>query len=345
MDNRDITRSFRRGFATLFVVDLMTKLVTAVTVVVLIRGLSVASYAYVTVLFTLAQLTASAAGGGIRTRYLREESEHASRCSTDILEDRFLEAVIKASLLIVGFGVCAVPIVERFDIGAEFGSIGLVALATAFATGLSAIDLVVARYQARRRFSVAGAFSMAGAVALLVGALAATSADNVLVIGSWLASSVIVVALASTAGILRTTLSADARLRIHFTREEAWLSFFAFASAGFAYVDVLVASALLSEHEVSALGAALRYWALVLGAMPALGAVLRVRTAQVDIVDSASRQRAMILSWIRRTFIPAALLTTAAFLLAPVLIPRLDEGKYPESIRTFQIFLVTALVA
>lgn len=345
MDERDITRSFRRGFATLFVVDLITKGLTAATVVILIRGLSVSIYAYVTLLLALAQLTASAAGGGILTRYLREESEQASRGFRESTDGQFLEAVTKASLIIAGFGVCMVPVVKGFGIGTEFGGVSLVILAVVFAAGSNATDLAIARHQARRRFSKAGAFNVIRAFALLVSAVIVSFADNVLVIGGWLVASMLVVALASAGGTVRKALGARERLRIHFSREEAWLSFFSFASAGFAYVDILVASALLGEHEVSTLGASLRYWAVVLSAMPALGAVLRVRTAQFDIVDSPTRQRSMVLSWIRRTSIPAALLTTAAFLLAPVLIPEVDGGKYPGSIAAFRIFLVTAFVA
>jgi len=345
MDDRAITRSFRRGFATLLVVDLGTKALTAATVLVLIRGLSVALYAYVTVLFTLAQVAASAGGGGILTRYLREESEQASRGSADGSEEHLLQALLKASLIITGFGLCAIPVVAVFGIGSGFGSgIILVALATTFAAGSNATDLAIARYQARRRFSKAGLLSALRACALLVAACIVSFAQSELVIGVWLVGSMLVVGLASTGRVFRAS-SAGRHLSVRFTREEAWLSFFSFAAAGFAYIDILVASVLLNEHQVSTLGASLRYWALVLSAMPALGAVLRVRTAQVDIVDSAARQRAMVFSWIRRTFIPTTLITGAAFLLAPSVIPAVDGGKYPESVETFQIFLVTALAA
>jgi len=40
-----LTRSFRRGFAVTFGIDLITKVIGALTVVVLIRGLTVSSYA------------------------------------------------------------------------------------------------------------------------------------------------------------------------------------------------------------------------------------------------------------------------------------------------------------
>jgi O-antigen/teichoic acid export membrane protein len=343
----EIAQSFRRGFATLLTLDLITKALAATTVVVLIRGLSVSSYAYVTVLLTLAQLTSSAAAGGVLTRYLREEAERVSRGFRGSSDEYFLEAFIKASVLVIGFGVCALPVVQALRLGAEFsGTLSLVAFATAFAAGAGATELSVARYQARRRFFKAGRLNVFRALALLAGAFVLTlTTENRLLIGSWLVATMVIIGVVAVAGPLRKGLAVKANHKLSLAREEIWLSFFSFASAGFAYVDVLVASVLLSEYQVSTLGASLRYWAVIVSAMPALGAVLRVRTSQSDIVDSAERQRAMVLSWIRRTIIPATLLIGGIFALAPIVIPQIDGGKYPGSISAFQIFLVTALIA
>ena len=340
MIQRNLAQSFHRGFAALFVFDLVAKALTAATVVALIRGLSVSMYAYVTVLLTLAQVTASAAGGGILTRYLREESERASRDPAGSPEERFIQAWLKATLIIAGFGIVALPIVELLGVGSDLEeAIGLVAMGTVFAIGANATELAIARQQARRRFSEAGALNVIRACALLVSALVVGFADNVLVVGGWLVSSMVIVGIASTAGILRKALNAGTERRLDFSREEIWLSFFSFAAAGFAYIDVLVASALLNDYQVSTLGAALRYWAIVVSAMPALGAVWRVRMAQVDIVGSHAGQRSMLVSWIRRTSIPATVLTSATFLLAPVAIPAIDGGKYPGSVDVFKSFL------
>jgi O-antigen/teichoic acid export membrane protein len=170
--------------------------------------------------------------------------------------------------------------------------------------------------------------------------------EDKLRVGAWLAASMVVVGVI-TAG--QTSLKAvgqtHGRFSFGFSREDGWLSLWSVAGAGFAYVDVLVAGALLSHYQVATLGASLRYWAIVLSAIPALGAVLRVRTAQVDIVDSPTNQRTMIVSWVRRTTVPAAVLVGGAAALAPVVIPLLDGGKYPRSVEVFQIFLVTAFSA
>ena len=52
-----------------------------------------------------------------------------------------------------------------------------------------------------------------------------------------------------------------------------------------------------------------------------------------------------MLGWIRRGALPATFLIGVAVLIAPVLIPVIDNGRYPDSIPTFQIFLGTAFSA
>ena len=53
----------------------------------------------------------------------------------------------------------------------------------------------------------------------------------------------------------------------------------------------------------------------------------------------------MVLTWFRRTTLPAAVLVAISALLSPFLIPLIDGGKYPGSIVVFQILLVTAFCA
>jgi O-antigen/teichoic acid export membrane protein len=345
----ELSRSFRRGFATTFALDLVTKVIAATTVVVLIRGLSVSSYAYITLFLTIAQFTGSAAVGGVRTRYLREEAERLSRGDGADREEAFLGSLFKGTVLMLAIGACAVPLVWSLGVGSEFGgAMSLVAYATAFAVGFSAAELAIARYQARRRFAAAGAVSVARAATLLAASvMILVTSEKVAVISLWLVGSTVIVGAVAAGSVAMKGGSVQLR-RLPgslFSSEETWLSLYYVAAAGFAYVDVLVASALLSQHEVATLGASLRYLAIVLSPIPALGAVLRVRTAQMDLIDSPASQRAMVVTWLKRTALPAGALVCMALVLAPLVIPQLDGGKYPDSVAVLQIFLATALGA
>jgi O-antigen/teichoic acid export membrane protein len=349
VESTQLARLFRRGFVTTFALDLVTSAVGAATVVLLIRGISVANYAYTTLFLTFAQFAGTAASGGIRTRYLREEAERVSRSEQVELKGAFVAALIKGSLLIVVFGVCAAPIAHAIGFGSKLGgSTRLIAYATALAIAFGAIELATAHYQARRRFSTAGALRVLRAVAMVGAALVITlTKPGVLAISLWFVGSVTAVALLTAGRVARTSFLRPAELPGLFRvkREELWLSFYYFAAGGFAYVDVMVAGALLSKHQVATLGASLRYLAVILGAIPALGAVLRVRASQADLVDSPAGQRAMVVGWARRTVLPTGLLVGLAILVAPLAIPQIDGGRYPGSIHALQIYLITAFIA
>ncbi len=310
VDSAELAKLFRRGFATTLALDLITKAVGAATVVVLIRGLSVSSYAYTTLLLTFAQFAGAAASGGVRTRYLREEAERVSRAGEDVPKGGFFIPLVKGILLVIFVGICAVPVAQTVGFGSKVGGSSPVILyGVGLAAGFSAVELAIAHYQAQRRFLTAGGLNIFQATALLCASLAiSATGESAFSISVWFVAAMAAVALIAAGPIARQSLlalSGFTRL-FSFNREEVWLA---------------------------------------LGAMPAIGAVLRVRTSQVDVVDSPANQRAMIVGWIRRAILPTGLMVGIASLLAPVVIPAIDSGRYPGSIEAFQIFLVIAFSA
>jgi O-antigen/teichoic acid export membrane protein len=349
VDTAELSRAFRRGFVTTFAADLVAKALTVVTVIVLIRGLSVSVYAYTTLFLTLAGFAGSASTGGVRIRYLREEAERVSRGGAEGPEGAFLNSLLKGTVLIIAIGIAAMPLVRTVGLGSAFGTeTNLVLYATAFAGGFSAAEFAITRYQARRRFAAASAVSVARAGTLLGASLVILiSRPNTTGVSVWLAASMLFIGVGATGPVVWKAVSSQSTWSFHswFSREDAWLSFYYVAAAGFAFVDVMVAGALLSKYQIATLGASLRYLAIVQGPIPALLAILRVRTSQVDLIDSVANQRAMVLTWIRRTALPAGLLVGVVIALAPVLIPQVDGGKYPGSVPVLQIFLITALTA
>ncbi|HUA49265.1 MAG TPA: hypothetical protein VMA77_28775 [Solirubrobacteraceae bacterium] len=342
----DLNRAFRRGFTLTFTTDLLTKLLSAVTVVVLIRGLTVSAYAYTTLFLTLAQFAGAAAGGGVRTRYLREEAESLSRGRLPERDGRFLASLLKGVFLVAAVGVCALPMVSVLHLGAKFGAgSDLILYSVAFAAGYGATELAIAHHQARRRFAMAGMLSLIRAGALLAAAVVISfTHQSVQLLSLSFVASMVVVGVVTATPIARGALDGRVvNIRIlRFEREESWLSLYYLAAAGFAYVDVLVASAILDQDQVATLGAALRYLTIILAAVPSLGAVLRVRTAQVDMIDSPAAQQRMILRWLRTGLLPTGLILAAVAALAPWGLPILSGGRYPESVLVFQIFLIIA---
>jgi len=339
---------FRRGFAITFALDVLVRALSVATVVVLIRGLDVSQYAFMTLFMSIAQFGGSAAMGGVRTRYLREEAERRSRGQHGGGLS-FATALASSTVMTVGLGAAGLLLIWATGFGGDVVDSRLLAVyALGYALGFSALELSIAYYQARLRFLAAACLNVARAGSTLVLAVVVTAASQPLAwLGLWFAGGMLALGVGAALPIARRSWS----WKRHFlasqafllAAEERWLSVYYLAAAAFVYVDVVVAGALLNQHDVATLGVAIRYLAIVLGAMPALGAILRVRTAQFDLVDSPLEQGRILWAWLRRASLPALVLFVLAEALVPFVLPWVNEGRYSASVPALQIYLVTAL--
>ena len=340
-------RVFRRGFAATFVFDIASRLISAATVVVLIRGLSVADYAFLTLFWAMAQFAGNAASGGVRMRYLREQAERFSRGSAADTQ-AFVNALLIGVVLVAAFGAVLLPFGPLLDVEATLGErFRLVAYATVGAAGLSASELVIYHYQAQKRFLAAGWINLIRASALLVaGAIVAVATEvHTDGVAAWLVGAMLLTGVGAVVHVVPRDAFRRQRSGLRLNGEEAWLTIYYLGSAGLAYIGILIAGTLLGVHDVASLGAAQRYFALVLGVLPALVAVMRVRTAQVDVVESVEKQKQLLVTWIRRTSLPIAAGLSVLAVLAPIVIPVIDNGLYPDSIPTFQVLLGSAFAS
>jgi O-antigen/teichoic acid export membrane protein len=282
-------------------------------------------------------------------RYTRMEAERVSRGSD--VPAGFAAALGGSLVLVVATGAVALPGAAILGVGDSASETAIfLLLATAFTAAFSVIELVRQHHQAHLKFTRAGLLGVArGAAMLVVGVLATVGATRSgPAVAAWLAAGSSLVAAASALPILRSsghaTPQADVREgRLALGPEAGWLTVYYIASGGFSYASVFVVATLLSDAALASYGAATRYLAIVLGPMPALLVVLRVRTSQADIVDSGALQAGMLLRWVRRVGPPVVVALGAMALLAPVVIPMVDDGRYPDSIPIFQLLLASAL--
>ncbi len=340
--------TFRRGFLSTFTLDVASRGLSAIATVLFIRALDVDSFAYLVLFLNIGQFAGSALTGGIRMRYMRTEAERVSRGNH---HDTGFALAMGASMLLV-FCVAALAIagVSVVNTGGSGSSRWLfVALTAAYTAGNAAIEMGIYHFQAHLKFVRAGMIAVARSIAIIVVAVAAITGfvDSGPATAGAVAVTVTIVGVLICAPLVRQTVSTSLReaLADDFGRESAWLTLYFLGSAGFSYADIFIVGAFLNADAVSSYGAALRYIAIVLGPLPALGAVLRVRTSQEDVIDSAAEQTRILTTWLRRTVFPVAIVIAVAAVAAPYLIPLLDGGRYPDSVTIFQIMLLPALVS
>jgi O-antigen/teichoic acid export membrane protein len=69
-----------------------------------------------------------------------------------------------------------------------------------------------------------------------------------------------------------------------------------------------------------------------------------VRSSQQDIVDSPTLQLSMLANWVKRVGPPVAIVLAVAAAAAPLVLPIIDDGRYPEAVPIFQLLLISAFV-
>lgn len=335
---------FKRGFLSTFVLDVVARGLSAVTLILLLRALSVANFAFIVLLLNVGQFLGSAATGGIRLRYTRLEAERVSRGEEE--PSAFHATLLSGTGLIVAAGILGIAGASVLDVGEASERLAFVAIGTAYTLGSASIEMAVFHYQAQLAFTRAGLLQVARSAVQVVVAVAVTAGllESGEAIGLYFAIGVGLVALVVAAPLALATRGTARGIegRFGFGRETAALTLYSMASAGWAYLDLFLVAALLDDAAVAAYGAALRYVSIVLGPVPAMVSVLRVRTAQSDMIDSDEAQIAMMRRWARQTAPPVLAILVLAAIAAIWLIPLIDGGRYPDSVPIFQVLLATA---
>lgn len=338
---------FRRGFAATLSFDVVSRGLSAIVTVLLVRSLSVESFAYVVLFLNVGQFAGSAATGGMRMRYMRKEAERVSRGHDEPVS--FFVALAGSLAMIGGGALLAFLVATAVGTAGGLGDRALfIALVTLYTCGHAGVELAMYRHQAHLAFRKAGVLGlMRNLVIFAVATMAAVGViDSGQAIATWLTFAVLAVAILACAPHAWATRGSRAGMEgwLGFGAESNWLTVYYVVGAGFAYINVFIVAALLDDEAIASFGAALRYLAIVMGPYPALLAVLRVRTSQHDVVDSTTVQIQMLTDWFKRAALPvlAGLVLVAA--AAPFAIPIVDDGRYPDSITILQLQLIGVFV-
>jgi len=337
--------TFRRGFVSTLSFDIVSRGMSAVVLVLLLRSLDVEDFAFIVLLLNVGQFLGSAATGGIRMRYSRIEAERFSRRQEE--PSAFNAALLSGSGLIVLAAVLGLLGATTLGLGDDaVQRLAFVGLGTGYTLAHATVELAVYHHQAQLAFFRAGVIRMVRSGVLLGISLAATLGllDSGFSVGLAFAIGVGAVAVAFATPLSISTRGATLARegRFGFGRETATLTFYSITTAGWRNLSLFLVAALLNDAAVAAYGAALRYVLIVFGPVPSIISVLRVRTAQQDMIDSDEAQVDMLKRWARQAGLPTLGLLATVGVIAIWGIPLLDGGRYPDSVPIFQVLLVGA---
>jgi O-antigen/teichoic acid export membrane protein len=336
---------FKRGFVSTLALDVVARGMNALTLILLLHALSVEDFAFIVLLLNVGRFLGSAATGGVRLRYTRLEAERISRGHET--PTAFHSTLLSGSGLIVAAGVLGLAAATALGIGDDTAErLAFIGLGTAFTLGSAGVELASFHHQARLAFTRAGVIQVIRAVVMLAVAAMATAGllDSGIAVALWLSVGVGLVAIVAAGPPAVKTRGAThgKEGRFGFGRETLALTMYSLASAGWEYLGLFLVAALLDDVAVAAYGAALRYVSIVIGPVPAMVSVLRVRTAQSDLIDSDEAQVTMMKRWAKQAGPPTAAILGLAAIAAIWAIPWLDGGKYPDSVPIFQVLMIVA---
>ena len=269
---------FKRGYVSTFVLDVVARGMSALTLILLLRTLAVGDFAFVVLLLNVGNFLGSAATGGVRLRYTRLEAERVSRGHE--VPSAFHATLRSGSMLVLAAGALGLLGASVLGIGDGGERLAFVAIGVAFTLGSAAIEMAVFHFQAQLAFLRAGLIQVARSAVLLAIAVLATVGllESGEAVGAYfaLAACLVGVAVAGPLAIATRGAEHDPDGRFGFGRETVALTLYSLASSGWAYLDLFIVAALLDDAAVAAYGAALRYVSIVMG--PVLSAVHRYQT-------------------------------------------------------------------
>nr|WP_279326130.1 oligosaccharide flippase family protein [Bacillus sp. FJAT-47783] len=335
-----------RNVLTVLTFDLISKMLSILITVILIRSLTKMDYAYFTFLQAVATLFVGIVASGLVASYIRFDTEQISRISSDnnklyVLNFKLITYVyiflIVIALIFKDLLMTSMSNDESYYSFILFGII--------LAYTMSICRLNIGYYQTRDKFKESGKLLNLNNVTimLLITMLILLGTVNIYTV-----SIVYIVGFLSIAivGTLKIYKKKPLNKGKHFIdlkeyyHSSFWLIFYYVMIGIFSKLDVFMITNFLGHGDIANYGVANKYYLLMLTLLPSIKAVLMVRTSKIDMIDNLESQKKFTLQWIFKSAPFILIFSTIVFLLSDKVLPILNGEIYNDSIIPFKIFVV-----
>lgn len=326
--------------------DVIAKLLMAVATVLIIRMLSVEEYAIYTKFHSISTIAASITGTGLSVAYVRFAAEKVSRG-----EGNSLSLYNICNLLIIAVTIISIaffPLLNNW-----FNVSSVVVVMSLVCGGILSLNKMNQSYfQVEEKFSYSGIATNIKNISLclfvvLLPVLFATVSGNLVIVATILSSL-----LAFEIGRIWIRSEHKGKeentgysLMGELLKESCWLIAYFFLVALFDQACVLIMSHISTEADISTYGVASRYYVLMLTFLTSLTTVLRIRTSNKTMIDSAANRQKFVINWIRRVWWIAGAVCLIAVLSSGFLLPLLNGEAYGEVIPTFNILMIGVFIS
>jgi O-antigen/teichoic acid export membrane protein len=288
---------------------MISKVVGAVSALILIRGLVVSDYASFVAFNGIATLFMALVGSGINLALVRFAAEHLSRTGQKPHFLYITALVIETALYAVFLAICALfPTQVASLLLGQSSSAKAVQLGVLYGFGLLLLEFTRSLYQAEERFTfyIGVLWLRQGITFILLGGLwifRALSFD----VAAWLIAWVNVVfgigvgvySIGRGGWVSLARIVKEGRQQMRgFLSAMGWLIAYFLALSASGRIDIMMLSRFASERALAAYGVAFQYYAMALLFLGSINSVLLPKFSRVEM-QMPGAQTAFLRRWLR----------------------------------------------
>lgn len=349
-----LSRPLFRHISTVFIWDIVGKLIGVITTILLIRALPKNDYALYTFFYAAGALFIGVIANGIDMAYVRFASEEYSR-KREMPNDIFIFSIF----LCLFFYIVLTPIILSFRTSLSelmfrdqlFSSPLLLGFFFSFPPILTIF--VTRYYQVQERYKRAGVLFSLDKFVFLFFLLSFVFISQSL---SFMKIAVVQVVLSFVFGIFLISytfrqginlakLDLQAKRFFYFIGTSFWLILYFVCLAIFGQLGVFMISRMMTIGDLANYGVAFRYYSLIMLLFPAIKTVLKVHTAKIDFVDNFEKQKQFLSRWIKLTSLLAIPLALMILFFSGYFMNLVNGAQYSGAILPFKISAISALIS
>ncbi len=338
-----------KDFLQVYAFNISAKVIQFLISVVLIRNMPNAEeYALYTQFYTLATALSGIVGDSLSLAYVRYNTEQYSKNPQNDVDRLFLIIQIINTVL---FGMILTGTFIWLLVTAQESSYLIQAITAGFL--FSALALEISYFRSREKYMVSGLIENVRYIAVAVilgGIFLLDSLQYSNIVLAYILALIITIVI----GILlirRSCKTRNAKITLNFDAVKLlfsvsiWLILYNAVMQALNQVDVSMLSAFGESYDVACYGVAFKYYSILMGFMPAIKTVLRVRMSKADKIESIQNQHLFAKSWLIKSSLPVLLFAAAGGVAGYWILPVINGNNYNEASSVFLVLCFCAAFA
>lgn len=333
---------FFKDFSIVFIFDILAKIFLLLILLLTVRLLSPLEYACFVKFNSLANLLFGVFASGIGIAFVRCVSDLSSVGRVSLVKSLYLLSLSFILVIFLPVFCCSHFLSEIYKI-----PLSLIVLSLFYALTLSCLRINQFYFQGQEKYLNGGLVDLirTGAIFLLIlivylfsGRIPILQLCLIYIISGFVVCGILFREIFSfTMFKFNRKVFLYAKLLLG---ESAWLLFYYFLLAFLGQADIILLSVFASDMEIANYGVAQKYQALALSLLPALLALMRVKTAKRDFSDDPIKRRDFTHKWIKSTTPCVIVVILIGIFLSQYILPLLNGAQYNAAIPLFQIMLI-----